>query len=208
MESDTAQIKIQSLCDTLKQEALEPAQHQATQLINQARAEAETLVQTARQEAEQIRQTAKQQMQQERAQFDSSLRQATAHSLRALRCEIEEKLFRDQLVQSLSEGLNDPVILTRLIHVIIDAIARDGLGVDLSVEVSKAVDISALNSLLGQKILKQLRDGTCLKSTVGGGARIRVHEKALTFELSDQFLRELLESYIHSEFVKLVFQTP
>lgn len=208
MESDTAQTKIQVLCDTLKQEALEPAQHQATQLLNQARAEAETLVQAARQEAEQVRQTAQRQMQQERALFDSSLRQASVQALRALRSEIEEKLFRDQLVVCLSEGLNDPVILTRLIHVIIDAIARDGLGVDLSVEVSKSVDIDALNSLLGQRILQQLRQGTPLKSTIGGGARVKVHEKSLTFELSDQFLRELLESYIHSEFVKLVFQNP
>lgn len=208
MENTTAQVKIQSLCEALRQEALLPAQQQAAQLLDRARQEAEDLVQSARQEAERTRQISQQQMRQERALFDTSLRQAAAQSLRALRAEIEEKLFKDQLAISLQESLNDPVTVTRIIQVLVEAIARDGLGADLTVEISQQIDLAALNALLGQGILKALRGGTCLKSTLKGGARIRVHDRALTFDLSDQFVSELLQSHLRSEFAKLVFQAP
>ncbi len=206
MTTDTSDAKIRKLCETLEKEALAPAQLQAEQLINTARGQADSLVKDAQNEVKTLIVKAREQIEQERGLFDSSLRQAAALAKQALRNDFEERLFRPNLEALLELSLADPVIMTRLIRSVIDAIERDGLGCDLSVEVAKSIDIKGLNALLGEAVLKKLRDGSCLLANISSGARIQVRDRGLTVDLSDQFLSEILQKNLHSSFAKTFFQ--
>ncbi len=208
MTTNTAQDKIRQLCDTLTREALDPAQNQAAKILEQARSQAETLLQEARREAEQIKEITHRQLQQERGLFDSSLRQAASQAKQMLRNEIEEKLFKNPLGILLAESLQDPVALTRLIRGLIDAIERDGLATDLSIEVSKQMNVRELNELLGQRVLEKLREKTCFMSNIAGGVKVRMMDQGLTIDVSDRFLQEVFERNLRGEFVKTFFQSP
>lgn len=206
--NDTAQDKIRQLCDTLTREALDPAQNQASQIVAQARSQAETIVHAARHEAEQIKELAQQQLQQERGLFEASLRQAATLAMQMLKSEIEEKLFRAGMGELLGETLKDPVVLTRLIRGLIDAIERDGLGTDLSVEVSKGADVAALNELLGQRVLNRLREKACQLTNIAGGVLVSVKDRALTIDVSQEFLVEIFVKNFRGDFAKAFFPTP
>lgn len=208
MTTDTSDTKIRKLCETLEKEALAPAQLQAEHLITTAQAQADHLVKAAQAEAQTLIGKARDQIDQERRLFDSSLRQAAALAKQSLRNDFEQQFFRPNLEAMLDLSLADPVVMTRLIRSVIDAIERDGLGCDLSVEVAKSIDITALNSLLGEAVLKKLRDGSCLLGNISSGAKVQVRDCGVTIDLSDQFLSEILQKNLHSAFAKAFFQNP
>lgn len=206
VKMETANSQIRQICAQIEKEALGPAQQRAIEIEEQAKLKAEALVIKARAEAEMIVQTARQQIEQERALFHTSLRQAANLSIQSLKNAFENELFHPEVIGMLERGLADPVVLTRLIRSLCDAIERDGLGCDLSIEVSKSIDVASLNALLGKEILKKLKTGSCLLSNISGGFRIKVFEQQMTIDLTDQFLSELLEQNLQSSFAKTFFQ--
>lgn len=202
---DKGQDKIKKICNTLRQETLEPAKAEAEQILEDARKNAERILQETRGEAEQLLKGAHERIEQERNVFQSSLEQAGRQGVESLRQAIETELFNPELSDFLAEGFSDPKVVSRVVDVIIAAIEKDGIDTDLQVVIPKAAKPEEIAKLLTSGVSKRLSAGAIRVGDFAGGAQVRLVDKKMTIDLSDEALKEVLSRYVRKDFRQLLF---
>jgi V/A-type H+-transporting ATPase subunit E len=196
--------KIQKICEALRNETLEPAKGDAKKIIEDAQAERERIIRQAEQEAKALIAQTRKQLEQERRVFDTSLGQAAKQGVESLKQNIEHQLFNQQLAEMVEKSTASPQAIASLLDGIVTALKKDGLDADLEALVAKHVNPSEVNALLAQGILEKLKSGICV-GDFSGGAQVRVKDKRITIDISDQAIGELLSGYLREDFRKLFF---
>jgi V/A-type H+-transporting ATPase subunit E len=198
--------KIKSICEALREETLEPAKKEAQRIIDEAHKLAESILAEAQRKAEQLQESARGVIAQEQNAFDSSLQQAAKQSVEALRQSIEAKFFNENLRDIIDQTSTDPKLVAKLIDAIVVALNKEGVKADLTALVPNTVSASEVASFLIKDTLNSLGDGGLLAGEFAGGAKVKLNNKRLTIDLSDEALKELLSGYIvRRDFRKLVF---
>lgn len=197
--------KIQEICNVLRQETLEPAKEEAELIIENAKIEAEAIIAEAQKKAANMGIEAKASIQREREIFHSSLKEASKLSMEALKQEIEQKLFHQNLSLIVSEKTADPKIIESLISALVGAIQKEGLSADFSAIIPKEVDPAKVNELLKENILKALNEKGVVLGSFKGGAKLKLHDKKLTIDISDEAITQLLETHLRKDFRKWLF---
>lgn len=197
--------KIQEICDLLKKETLEPAKQQAESIILEAQAHAESIIKNAQKNAEELVAGARHKIEEERNVFHSALVQASKQAVESLKQTIEEKLFNDQLQEAIQNQAGSPQIIAEIIQGILKGIEKEGLGKDLSALIPRIVSAQSVNALLGQSILAKLRNNSVEIGHFGAGAQIKIHDKKITLDMSDEALKELLANFVQKDFRKMIF---
>ena len=137
--------------------------------------------------------------------FRSSLEQASKQSLEELKQNIESKLFNSELDRLLSKELSNPQVISQLISSMIQAIQKEGLSTDFSALIPKVASAQELNALLGKGILEKLKEGSVTVGDFAGGARLKLHDRKMTIDMSEAALKELFSQYLRKDFRKLLF---
>lgn len=202
---ESGKDKVKKICDLLKQETLEPAQHEAQEIIHTAHRRAEELIAEAHRKIEEMHEVAHQEIQQQKMVFEASLAQACRQTLESLKQKIEHKLFDPELSHLLTKPLQEPKVVARLIEAVIQAIEKEGIDSDLSVAVSSAVPAQEVNALLAKKILERLKEKSVLISSLGGGIEVKLIQQNMTVDISDTAFKELVAGYIRKDFRELIF---
>ncbi|MDP1836616.1 MAG: V-type ATP synthase subunit E [Chlamydiales bacterium] len=196
--------KIQKICEALRTETLEPAKGDAKKIVEDAQAERERIIRQAEQEAKALIAQARKQVEQERRVFDTSLSQAAKQGIESFKQNIEHQLFNQQLAEMIEKSSATPKVVASLLEAIVTALKTDGLDADLEGVVAKNVNPAEVNALLAQGILEKLKSGVRV-GDFAGGAQVRVKDKKITIDISDQALGELLSGYLREDFRKLFF---
>jgi len=204
---EKSQDRIQQICAELRKDTLEPAKNEADRIIAEAHNRGREIIVGAEKEADKLKESAKCAIEQEHNVFQSSLSQGIKQGLESLRQEIEHKLFNEQLSAAVNQGTADPQIIAKLINSIVAAIDKEGISADLSAIVPKTVSAASVNSLLIEGVLKKLKEKGVQIGSFEGGAKIQLHDKQLTIDISDGALKELLAGYIRKDFRKIIFAT-
>lgn len=202
---EKGQDKIQKICDILRHETIEPAKHEAEGIIESAKVRAEEIVAEAKRQAEKLHAQARAEIEQERNVFHSSLNQAAKQSLEALKQDVEHRLFNVELERILETQTADPKVIANLITAIVKAIEKDGITTNLSAVIPKAVSAADVNRYIGEEILSKLKSGTVDVGDFDGGAKVKLLDKKMTIDITDDALRELLTGYVRKDFRKLFF---
>lgn len=202
---ETGKDKVKKICDVLRRETLEPAKRLAEETILNAQQDAERIVEEARLSAQAIEREARQEIERQKTVFQSSLSQACKQTIESLKQSIEEKLFNPELTRVISKQMQDPQILAKLVEAIIKAIEKDGLEANLSVYIPAAVPAQSVNTLLGEGILKHLKEKSVLIGPLKGGIEVKLHKENITLDISDLALKEMIASYIRKDFRDLFF---
>lgn len=202
---EKGQDKIEKICEILRKETLEPAQKEGERLIQEAREKAEGIVDQAEREAAQIVADARKQIEQERNVFHSSLTQASKQSLESLRQSIEHKLFNEQLNHEIEKGSSNPKLVADLINSIVKALEKQGLAADLTALVPKDVPASEVNKHLLAEVAGKLENQSVAVGDFQGGAQVRIRNKKMTIDISDEALKELVANYARKDFRKYLF---
>lgn len=203
---ESGKDKIKQICDELRRETLEPALSEAEKIIQEAHATREKILHEARREAEAYHHQAKKEIEQDRAIFESSLDQAVKQSIAALKQSVEKHLFNTQLEALVASQVVDPAVIGKLIDAIIQAIHKEGLKADISAIIPQTVSASAVNVLLMKQTLEQLRHKSVELGDFHAGAKVTLHNRQLTIDMSDEALRELLLRYVRKDYRQLLFQ--
>lgn len=203
---ETGKDKIKKICDILKKETLQPAKQEAQQIVEVAGQEAHQIIRDAEAKAEQILNEAKAKMEKEKELFRSSLTQACRQGLEALRQDIENKLFNSALDGWLQKNTADPAVGAKLISALVQAIEKEGISADFSAIVPAQVPADKVNAALGQNIIDKLREKSVVVGDFIGGVQLKLHDRKLTLDVSDDALKELLGHYIRKDFRELLFQ--
>lgn len=202
---DTGKDKVKKICEVLKKETLDPAKKEADKIIAAARAEAEKIVENAKREGKRALEDAKQKIEEERNVFQASLNLAAKKSLDTLKQEIEKKLFNEELDAFVGKQMNDPKVVAELIAAIIKGIEKEGLETDLKGVVSSSVSTEAVNKELIQGILDRLKGKSVEVGDITGGAQVKMVDKNLTIDMTDEALKALLASFVRDDFRSVIF---
>jgi V/A-type H+-transporting ATPase subunit E len=202
---ENSQDKIQKICDKIRRETIEPAKEESHIIIEEAKQKALEIKAEAEQHKEQLLKHARAQIEQERSVFTSSLQQATKQTLEALRQEIEQRLFNEELQTILDKQLSDPRVVADLINAITRAIEKEGLATDISAVIPRSVSADDISALLLDSVKKRLRDKPLLIGSFTGGVQVKLIGKRMTIDISDQALKEILANYVRKDFRQHIF---
>jgi V/A-type H+/Na+-transporting ATPase subunit E len=204
---ETGKDKVKKICEILRKDTLEPAQHEAEQIIAEAQEKAESILREGREAVLKMYEAANLEIEKKRNVFQSSLNQACKQALEELREKIEEKLFNRELASLVLKATRDPRILADIVTALVRAIDKEGIDADLSAYIPAVVPAREVNLLLGQEILEKLKEKSVLLSDIGGGIEVKLHKDNITIEMTDRALKELIANYIRKDFRELIFQS-
>ncbi len=202
---EKGQDKIQKICDQLRRQTLEPAKQEAAKIVEEAKQQAACLQEEAMRQAELLLKQAQRQIEQERAVFHSSLQQAAKQALEGLRQEIEQKLFNQELEKALNESLSDPTIIAKCINGMIQAVEKEGLATDLAAIIPEQISPLDVYGLLLDRVKKRLNKQPLEVGSFQGGAQLRLVDRKMTLDLSNQAIKELLAHYLRKDFRAFIF---
>lgn len=202
---DKGQDKIKKIADGIRQEVLEPAKKQGEEIVEEANKKAAEIVKNAEKQARQLIDNAKQAIDHERNVFHSSLTQSAKQTIESLKQSIEQKLFNDQLESIVVKQMADPKIIANLITTIVKVIEKEGMSANISAVIPKEVTPQQVNQLLAQDIVQKLQGQGVTVGAFSGGAQVRLVDKQLTLDITDETLVEYLRNYVRKDFRKFIF---
>ncbi len=203
---ETGKDKVKKICDVLRRETLEPAEHEAAALLESARTEATSIVKEANRQAKEIVKKAQDEAEMLTTRTHSTLQQACKQTLETLRQTIIDKLFHPELAKWLTSGLQNEKVLASLIEAVVKGIEKEGIECDLQVYISSAVSARDVNALLAPQVIKRLREKGVLVGTFAGGIQVKLVGENLMMDLSETALSELLYTYVRKDFREMFFR--
>lgn len=203
---DTGKDKVKKICEVLKKETLEPAKQEARRVIEKARAESDKIVAKAKREAAHLLEEVKIKIQEERNVFQASMNLACKKSLDTLRQAVETNLFNAELNAFVGQEMKDPHVIAQLISAIVKGIEKEGIDCDLRAMIPDTVSEKAVNQELVKGVLDRLNSNSVELSDIEGGAQVKIVDKNLTIDITDEALKALVSSFVREDFRSVVFK--
>lgn len=202
---ETGQDKIEKICDLLRSQALEPAETEAKQIIAAAEKEAQQIIKNAEKTAEDLAKGALARIATEKQAAHIALKEAHKQTLEALKQDIEQKLFAPTLHTMIENETNRAPDLANLINVLAETINKEGFSTDFSAIISKKVDAAQVNQALVSAVASQLKEKGVEMGGIGSGILMKLHDKKMTLDISDQALLELMSKHLRKDFRDKIF---
>lgn len=200
----TGDDKIQQICTALRQETLQPAEREAEQILKRAEEQSRQIISQAKAEALALITAAQKQQEQERRVFESSISQAAKQLKESIKQQIEQEFFQKELSELVEKDFSHSSLIANLLEVIVEAIGREGLDVDLEALIARNVDPSKVAELVAGKAIERIKK--LQNGDFSGGAKVRLEGKNMMIDISAQTISELLATYVHESFRKLFFR--
>lgn len=202
---ESGKDKVKKICEVLKKETLEPAQHEAEQIIAAANAQAQKIIADAQAKAEALLLEGTNTLERQRNVFQSSMNQACKQSIESLKQEIENKLFNNELSSMITMQMQDPKVIVEIISAVVAAIEKEGLETDITAFVASVIPARIVNSMLAQNVISKLREKEVVLGSLQGGVAIKLQDQNITIDISDQAVKDLVSQFIRKDFRDLIF---
>lgn len=177
-------------------------------MIEKAQEQVDEMIVQAQQNMEKLQASAKAAMELDMQAFHASLRQAAKQGLELLRQSIEEAFFNEHLPTLIEKEMEDPRLLADLINGIVKVLEKEGLSADLTVLVPEMIPVRQLNELLVREVLNNLNQHTVSVGDFNAGIKLKVRDKKMTIDISEDALKELLGGQMfRKDFRKMIFAT-
>lgn len=197
--------KVNRICEHLRKEALEPAEKQAAEILQEANIQADEIVKRAEKRADEILAHAKAEVLREKQVFQSSLAQGAKQSLEMLRQEIVQNLFNPQLESLIVKQTTNPDVVARIIDALLQGIKTSGIAGNTKAYIPNDVSVDEVNHLLLSEVVKTLDGQSVEIGNFKGGAQVKLMDKNIVLEMTDQALKELLSEFIRADLRKYIF---
>ncbi len=202
---ESGKDKIKKICDLLKSETLDPAKEEAQGIIRKAEEKSRSIIREAEERAKSLLNEAHAKLQKEKHVFDTALAAACKIGVEALRQDIEAKLFGGELERWAEQQTVDAQLQARLLQALIEAVEREGSSADFSAYIGKRVPKEALLAALGQQVIAKLKERDVLVGEFVGGIQLKLHDRRMILDVSNEALQELISRYIRKDFRALLF---
>lgn len=202
---EKGQDKIDKICDALRRQTLEPAEIQAAKIIEEANQQAKSMILHAEKRADEICLEAQKQVEKDKHIFQSSLGQAAKEAVEHLRQTIENQLFNPELESEVRNASKDPKIIAMIINALVEAIEKRGFSADLLAYIPKNISPRTVSAILLDGVLKKLGEEGIDVGDFYGGAKIKIVNRKMTLDMSDEALKELLGQFVRKDLRKFLF---
>lgn len=204
---EQGQDKIDKICEALRKETLEPAMKKAEKLVQEGERARQHAICEGEKEAREIVQKAKAENEQQYKVFQSSLAQGAKLALETLRQKIEHQFFNAGLEALIVQESSDPKVIGRIINALVGAIEKEGLASHLQAEIPKTSSSGEINALIAKTALEKLEGKSVELGSFKGGAKVKIGNKKMTIDMSDEALKELLASFVSKDFRNFIFNS-
>lgn len=198
MALQSADKKVQEICDVLREETLKPAKKEAQRFLEQARWEADEIINKAKLEADRITKENQKKLEKEYQIHESSLQLAIKQAVIKLRQSIET-IFSNEWQTMIQQKFQNEDVVSKLINVLVNAIEKEGLKANLMAIVPKEVSPDAIIRALQENVRHKLSKDKIVLSDIRGGAQIKLREEKMVIDMSDQAVTELLRQYVSEQ---------
>ena len=199
------QDKVKRICDALKAETLDPAKREAESLINESKRKGKEIVDAARTEGEKLIAQAEEEISRKRATAESALKLAARQTVEALKQRIESEFFNRELVGLVETQLQKSDIIAKLIETVVTAIEKEGTDADLEAIIPKLISADEVNKALGKAVIERLKSQGVILGDIKGGVEVKLVDKHITLDITDEALCNMLADYIRDDFRELIF---
>jgi V/A-type H+/Na+-transporting ATPase subunit E len=197
--------KIKKICDILKKETLEPAKQEAKEIVENAKMQADEILLNAKKEAEKIYQATQEEREKQKKIFEASLNLACRQAIDGLKEQIKNKLFYDNLLESLQIETQKPSVIAKLIQVIVEAIQKEGIDSDLAAYIPKNISVQEINDQLLSQVKDKLQDKSVALGDFYGGVKITLIGPKITLDMTDEAIRDIVAYYVQRDFRERLF---
>lgn len=196
--------KVEKICEAITKETLEPAKKQAKEVVEKAKQEALNIVEDAKKQAQATFEEAKQKMQQERSAQETSLKLAVNKSIDKLKYAVEQELFSKAVDSAVTGPLKDSKLVAKIIESMVEAIKSEGIDSDLQLVLSDSGLKSDLSKLVKAEVWKRLEKSGVALGNIKGGVQVKIVDKDLTLDMSQEAIAGLLASFVRDEVRALI----
>lgn len=202
---ETGKSKIEKICDVLRKETLEPAKQEAREIIENAHIQASKIVEDAKKRGEGFLLESQQEIEEKRRVFQASLQMACRQGIEQLKQKIEEQLFNKELSNLIAADMGNPNVIASILTAFMRAVEERGVEDEFLAFIPKDISPRSINALLAAQILEKLEGHSVAVGDFSGGVQIRLKEKEITIDITDEAVRELIALYIRRDFRDLLF---
>ncbi len=202
---DSGKDKVKKICDTLKKQTLDPAKQEAKHIVDHALKEADKIVKQAKEEARQLVEEQKIKLHQEKKAFYSSLNLAGKQTLEALKQEVEEHLFHKNIATLMQKATHHEDIIASFINTVVMCLEKEGLDSNLEILIPKHLSKQKVLENLSSRLMQSLKEHQIHIGDFHGGAKIKLKDHHIVFEMTDESLKALFSRFIREEFRSFLF---
>ncbi len=102
--------------------------------------------------------------------------------------------------------MTDPKLIAHLIEGFLKVLQEKGIEEDVEARIPKGMSPRSINSQLVHGFLDRLKGHTVTLGDFTGGVQLKLLDRQITIDISDQAVRELVVRFIRSDFRELVFK--
>ena len=205
MALDTANKKVQEICDQLTKETLEPAQAKAAKIVEEAQQQAAAILENAKQEVARLETEHTERLEQKMHVHESSIRMALSQALSSLRTKITKQLFSKHLQTLLQQSLEKESTITGLVEAVVEDIRNKGIKSSLAVSIAKGASKEQINQALVASVKEELQNQTVELGDFHGGVQVQLVDDNISLEITDSALKDLVMEYISEDLRNMLF---
>jgi vacuolar-type H+-ATPase subunit E/Vma4 len=197
---------IQRILQAIKDEALEPSKTEGQEILATAQAEGEQILFEANEKAKSIVQQAQskaaEQLQAAKAEIQLALKQARIQ----LKNDLTQHVFKKEMAELISKEMHKPALIAQAIQTIMACIEKDGLTGSFDILVPDGANEREVVQLLAQSIIDKIESAGELKfASSFGGAILRIHDKNMVVELTENQIDKILDRFISDSLKAFIF---
>ena len=203
-KQDSGQDQLQRICDLLRRDTLEPALSEARRIESEAEQHAQKILEEAHKKASEREAHMRDHLKQEQERFEHNIQNALQQALNLLRQEIEEGLFNPSLAAILTDASQDSKWVAHLLNAMVQAVVREGTQTSFEAVLGAEVNAEDVKAHLAAPARELLQKGISV-GHFSGGVQLRLVDRNLTLDVSDEALRELFGRFLRKDFRSLLF---
>lgn len=197
---------VEQLIDRLKSDGVAKGKHEADAILTDAKKQALEIVDAAQREADKILTDAKDEAERLRKTSGQALQLAGRDAMLKLR-ESFQLQFENRLRKLVGDSVREPDTLRKLILEVAGKNRPDSLGDDVQLLLPHAAGASdPLSSYVGGLTAEMLADGVTfgVGEDVDAGVRVRLGDRDVEVDLSDEALAAFLSRFLIPRFRELM----
>jgi V/A-type H+-transporting ATPase subunit E len=205
MTLESPDAKVQEICKRLRKETLEPSKKEAAWIVSEAKKESEEMILAAKQESLRIQEKTAGELAKMLNVHEAAIALALRQGISKLKQSIDA-LFSNQLHTLIKEEMIKSDTIAKVINAMVQAIEKEGISSNLLALIPAQVSKEEVQEKLVTEVAQKLGRGGIALGDFKAGVEIKLRDKKIAIDMSDEAVIELLSRYIGEDLKTKLYQ--
>ena len=203
MGVDSANSKVQEICDLLKKETLDPAKVEAARIVEEAEQKAQSMIEKGKAQLAKLEEEHQKKLDKQLEVHEMAIQLAIKQGLAQLK-ENVLALFTEEMQTQMGKSLDEKGAVTKIVEALITSLEKEGIDGDFSVSIPKHIEVSDLLNDLSDGVKNCIQQNKIEIGHGKSGIYVVMTEGKVGIEVSQDSMMALLSEYVGSELRKKI----